>query len=50
MNTKAEIVHGYLPPDANGLLAVMDHCLRSRHYVKQSCSVNRGQPRTTALS
>ncbi len=30
---KAEIVRIYLPPDANCLLAVMDHCLRSRHYV-----------------
>lgn len=30
---KSEIVRIYLPPDANCLLAVMDHCLRSRHYV-----------------
>ena len=30
---KAEIVRIYLPPDANSLLSVMDHCLRSRHYV-----------------
>jgi xylulose-5-phosphate/fructose-6-phosphate phosphoketolase len=30
---KAEIVRVYLPPDANCLLSVMDHCLRSRHYV-----------------
>lgn len=30
---KAEIVRIYLPPDANCLLSVMDHCLRSRHYV-----------------
>jgi len=33
VNKKAEIVRVYLPPDANCLLAVMDHCLRSRHYV-----------------
>ena len=32
-NKKAEIVRIYLPPDANCLLSVMDHCLRSRHYV-----------------
>jgi len=32
-NKKAEIVRVYLPPDANCLLSVMDHCLRSRHYV-----------------
>jgi xylulose-5-phosphate/fructose-6-phosphate phosphoketolase len=30
---KAEIVRIYLPPDANCLLSIMDHCLRSRHYV-----------------
>jgi xylulose-5-phosphate/fructose-6-phosphate phosphoketolase len=33
VNKKAEIVRVYLPPDANCLLSVMDHCLRSRHYV-----------------
>ena len=31
--TKAEIIRIYLPPDANTLLAVTDHCLRSRHLV-----------------
>jgi len=33
VNKKAGIVRIYLPPDANCLLSVMDHCLRSRHYV-----------------
>jgi xylulose-5-phosphate/fructose-6-phosphate phosphoketolase len=33
MNKKAEIIRVYLPPDANCLLSVADHCLRSRHYV-----------------
>ena len=33
LNKKAEIVRVYLPPDANTLLSVTDHCLRSRHYV-----------------
>ena len=33
INKKAEIVRVYLPPDANCLLSVMDHCLRSLHYV-----------------
>lgn len=33
MNKKAEVVRVYLPPDANTLLSVTDHCLRSRHYV-----------------
>jgi xylulose-5-phosphate/fructose-6-phosphate phosphoketolase len=32
-NKKAEIVRVYLPPDANTLLSVTDHCLRSRHYI-----------------
>src|SRR5215213_7789052 len=32
-NKKAEIIRVYLPPDANTLLSVSDHCLRSRNYV-----------------
>jgi len=32
-NKKAEVVRVYLPPDANTLLSVTDHCLRSRNYV-----------------
>jgi xylulose-5-phosphate/fructose-6-phosphate phosphoketolase len=33
MNKKANVIRVYLPPDANTLLSVMDHCLRSRDYV-----------------
>jgi len=33
MNKKAAVVRVYLPPDANTLLSVADHCLRSRHYI-----------------
>ena len=33
INKKADIVRVYLPPDANCLLSIFDHCLRSRHYV-----------------
>ena len=33
VNKRAEVVRVYLPPDANTLLSVADHCLRSRHYV-----------------
>jgi xylulose-5-phosphate/fructose-6-phosphate phosphoketolase len=33
VNKKADIVRVYLPPDTNTLLSVVDHCLRSRHYV-----------------
>jgi xylulose-5-phosphate/fructose-6-phosphate phosphoketolase len=33
VNKKSEVIRVYLPPDANCLLSVTDHCLRSRHYV-----------------
>ncbi|MEO7822681.1 MAG: phosphoketolase family protein, partial [Gemmatimonadaceae bacterium] len=33
VNKKADVIRVYLPPDANTLLSVTDHCLRSRHYV-----------------
>lgn len=33
VNKKSEIVRVYLAPDANCLLSIMDHCLKSRHYV-----------------
>jgi xylulose-5-phosphate/fructose-6-phosphate phosphoketolase len=33
MNKKADVVRVYLPPDANTLLSVSDHCLRSRNYI-----------------
>ncbi|HJP92167.1 MAG TPA: phosphoketolase family protein [Pyrinomonadaceae bacterium] len=33
VNKKADVVRVYLPPDANSLLSVMDHCLRSRNYI-----------------
>jgi len=33
LNKKADVVRIYLPPDANTLLSVTDHCLRSKHYI-----------------
>jgi len=45
VNKKADVIRVYLPPDANTLLSVADHCLRSRDYVnvvvagKQPCLV-----------
>jgi len=33
VNKKAEVVRVYLPPDANCLLSVVDHCMRSRQYI-----------------
>jgi len=33
VNKKADVIRVYLPPDANTLLSIADHCLRSRNYV-----------------
>ncbi|HET9635231.1 MAG TPA: phosphoketolase family protein [Gemmatimonadaceae bacterium] len=33
VNKKADVIRIYLPPDANTLLSVADHCLRSKHYI-----------------
>jgi xylulose-5-phosphate/fructose-6-phosphate phosphoketolase len=33
VNKKAEVIRVYLPPDANTLLSVTDHCMRSRNYI-----------------
>ncbi|GAA3938719.1 phosphoketolase family protein [Actinomadura viridis] len=48
MNKKPQIVRVYLPPDANTLLSVADHCLRSRDYV--NVVVAGKQPSLTWLS
>jgi xylulose-5-phosphate/fructose-6-phosphate phosphoketolase len=48
VNKKSEIIRVYLPPDANTLLSVADHCLRSRHYV--NVIVAGKQPALTYLS
>jgi xylulose-5-phosphate/fructose-6-phosphate phosphoketolase len=44
VNKKAEIVRVYLPPDANCLLSVFDHCLRSRHYINVVVAGKRPMP------
>ncbi len=44
INKKADIVRVYLPPDANCLLSVFDHCLRSRHYVNVVVAGKRPMP------
>src|SRR5580693_9464517 len=44
VNKKAGIVRVYLPPDANCLLSVMDHCLRSQHYVNVVVAGKRAMP------
>jgi xylulose-5-phosphate/fructose-6-phosphate phosphoketolase len=48
VNKKSEVIRVYLPPDANTLLSVGDHCLRSRHYV--NVIVAGKQPALTYLS
>jgi xylulose-5-phosphate/fructose-6-phosphate phosphoketolase len=48
VNKKAEVVRVYLPPDANTLLSVADHCLRSRQYV--NVIVAGKQPALTYLT
>jgi xylulose-5-phosphate/fructose-6-phosphate phosphoketolase len=49
LNKKAEIVRVYLPPDANCLLSVLDHCLRSRHYVNVVIAGKHPAPQWLAM-
>ncbi len=44
MNKKAHVVRVYLPPDANTLLSVADHCLRSRDYVNVIVAGKQPEP------
>ena len=44
VNKKAEVVRVYLPPDANCLLSVTDHCLRSRNYVNVIIAGKQPEP------
>ncbi len=49
VNKKAEVVRVYLPPDANCLLSVVDHCLRSRHYVNVVVAGKHPAPQWLAM-
>ncbi len=49
VNKKAEVVRVYLPPDANCLLSVMAHCLRSRHYVNVVVAGKHPAPQWLAM-
>ena len=49
VNKKAEVVRVYLPPDANCLLSVMDHCLRSRQYVNVVVAGKHPAPQWLAI-
>ncbi|MDQ2853056.1 MAG: phosphoketolase family protein [Actinomycetota bacterium] len=50
VNKKADIVRVYLPPDANCLLSVADHCLRSRHYVNVIVAGKRDMPQWLTMA
>jgi len=50
INKKADIVRVYLPPDANCLLSVFDHCLRSRHYVNVVVAGKHPLPQWLSMS
>ncbi len=50
VNKKAEIVRVYLPPDANCLLSVIDHCLRSRDYVNVVVAGKHAAPQWLAMA
>ncbi len=49
LNKKAEVVRIYLPPDANCLLSVLDHCLRSRHYVNVMVAAKHPAPQWLSM-
>ena len=49
VNKKAEVIRVYLPPDANCLLSVADHCLRSRHYVNVIVAGKQPQPQWLSM-
>jgi xylulose-5-phosphate/fructose-6-phosphate phosphoketolase len=49
MNKKAEVIRVYLPPDANCLLSVVDHCLRSKHYVNVVVAGKHPAPQWLAM-
>jgi xylulose-5-phosphate/fructose-6-phosphate phosphoketolase len=44
VNKKADVIRVYFPPDANTLLSVTDHCLRSRNYVNVIVAGKQPQP------
>lgn len=44
VNKKAEVARIYLPPDANCLLSVLDHCLRSRNYINLTITGKHNSP------
>ncbi|AEG06978.1 phosphoketolase [Sinorhizobium meliloti] len=50
VNKKADVIRVYLPPDANTLLCVTDHCLRSRDYVNVVVAGKQPAPQWLTMS
>ena len=49
LNKKASVVRIYLPPDANTLLSVMDHCLKSRNYINLTITGKHDSPQWLSI-
>jgi len=49
VNKKASVIRVYLPPDANTLLSVADHCLKSRNYVNVIVAGKQAQPQWLSM-
>jgi xylulose-5-phosphate/fructose-6-phosphate phosphoketolase len=49
VNKKADVIRVYLPPDANTLLSVADHCLRSRNYVNVIVAGKQAAPQWLSM-
>ncbi len=49
LNKKSETIRIYLPPDANTLLSVMDHCLRSRNYINLAITGKHAGPQWLSM-
>jgi xylulose-5-phosphate/fructose-6-phosphate phosphoketolase len=49
LNKKADVVRIYLPPDANTLLSVADHCLRSRNYINLIVAGKQPEPQWLSM-
>ena len=49
-NKKADVVRIYLPPDANCLLSVFDHCIKSRNYVNVMVASKHPRPQWLTMS
>ncbi len=49
LNKKSQVARIYLPPDANTLLSVMDHCLRSRNYINLTIAGKHDSPQWLSM-